>query len=80
MTLKFRHPDRYVAESPSDEGRNIDTKAKFEEDIKAPFVSLYSFSTSGRVGRKTCRPRSMMSRASSPISRSGSVRSTAGTG
>jgi hypothetical protein len=45
-TLKFRHPDRYVAQHrdmraiPSRHART-----KFEEDVKAPFVSLYSFST-----------------------------------
>ncbi len=45
-TLKFRHPDRYVAEH-RDMGANPprDARTKFEEDIKAPFVSLYSFST-----------------------------------
>ena len=52
MTLKFRHPDRYVAESRQMKSRRIQTVAKFEEDIKAPFVSLYSFSTSGNIGKK----------------------------
>ena len=52
VTLKFRHPDRYVAEARRMNGWNIDAKTKFEEDIKAPFVSLYSFSTCGRVGKK----------------------------
>ena len=32
--------------------RRIRTEIKFEEDIKAPFVSLYSFSTSGDIGKK----------------------------
>jgi hypothetical protein len=46
VTLKFRHPDRYIAQD-----RNMDTKdsnkgeTKFEEDIKRPFLTLYSFST-----------------------------------
>jgi hypothetical protein len=46
MTLKFRHPDRFLAQA-----RNMKpaaaakAKTKFEEDIKSPFVSLYSFST-----------------------------------
>lgn len=46
VTLKFRHADRYVAQ-----GRNLcpaggrDARTKFEEDIKGPFVSLYSYST-----------------------------------
>jgi len=52
VTLKFRHPDRYVAEARRMSGWNIDAKTKFEEDIKAPFVSLYSFSTRGRVSKK----------------------------
>jgi hypothetical protein len=51
VTLKFRHPDRYVAEGRQMKGRRIRTETKFEEDIKGPFVSLYSFSTRGRVGR-----------------------------
>ena len=52
VTLKFRHPDRHVAAN-----RDMDparkrkhARTKFEEDIKAPFVSLYSFSTTVRVG------------------------------
>jgi hypothetical protein len=52
ITLKFRHPDRYVAESRQMKSRHIRASIKFEEDIKAPFVSLYGFSTRGRVGRK----------------------------
>jgi hypothetical protein len=52
VTLKFRHPDRYVAAARQMKGLNIETKTKFEEDIKAPFVSLYSLSTRGRVGKK----------------------------
>lgn len=55
VTLKFRHPDRYVASDrrmePAEDGG---AKTKFEEDVKPPFVSVYSFSTtqpleSGRV-------------------------------
>src|SRR5688500_1145403 len=46
MTLKFRHPDRHVAAArdmaPDSGGK---ARTKFEEDIKAPFISLYSFST-----------------------------------
>jgi hypothetical protein len=46
VTLKFRHPDRYVAQhrdmAPT---RPRDARTKFEEDIKVPFVPLYSFST-----------------------------------
>ena len=46
VTLKFRHPDRYIAQ-----GRDMSAadrqagKTKFEEDIKLPFLKLYSFST-----------------------------------
>ena len=50
VTLKFRHPDRYVAESRQMKSRRIRVTTKFEEDIKAPFVSLYSFSVSGEIG------------------------------
>jgi hypothetical protein len=53
VTLKFRHPDRYVAESRQMKSRRIRATVKFEEDIKPPFVSLYGFSTRGRVGRKS---------------------------
>jgi hypothetical protein len=51
VTLKFRHPDRHLAA-----GRVMAAagtrkqRTKFEEDIKAPFVSLYSFSTTVEVG------------------------------
>ena len=50
VVLKFRHPDRYVAED-----RNMDAadvrkgKSKFEEDIKPPFIKLYSFSTKQKI-------------------------------
>jgi hypothetical protein len=52
VTLKFRHPDRYVAESRQMKSPHIRTEIKFEEDVKPPFISLYGFSTKGRVGRK----------------------------
>jgi hypothetical protein len=46
VTLKFRHADRFLAQDrtiePSDPKG---ARTKFEEDIKAPFLSLYSFST-----------------------------------
>ena len=45
LTLKFRHPDRYISErrcfDPTPDGAEL----KFEEDIKGPFVSFYSCST-----------------------------------
>jgi hypothetical protein len=51
VTLKFRHPDRYVAENRQMKSRRIRAQIKFEEDIKAPFISLYGFSNTGRIGR-----------------------------
>jgi hypothetical protein len=46
ITLKFRHPDRYVAQDRNmDASGSPEARTKFEEDIKAPFLSLYSFST-----------------------------------
>jgi hypothetical protein len=50
VTLKFRHPDRYLTQD-----RNMDAKkpkkgeSKFEQDIKPPFLSLYSFSTKQEI-------------------------------
>jgi hypothetical protein len=42
--VKFRHHDRYIAgEHGVDRGPH-GVVAKFEEDIKAPFISFYSFS------------------------------------
>ena len=53
VTLKFRHPDRHVAAgrvmTPAGGRRR---RTKFEEDIKPPFTSLYSFSTTVQVGPK----------------------------
>jgi hypothetical protein len=46
VTLKFRHPDRYVASDRSmAAAKSTGTKTKFEEDVKPPFVSVFSFST-----------------------------------
>jgi hypothetical protein len=46
VTLKFRHPDRYVASDRSmDAAKAEDVKTKFEEDVKPPFTSVFSFST-----------------------------------
>lgn len=46
VTLKFRHPDRYVASDRSMAAiAASDVKTKFEEDVKPPFVSVFSFST-----------------------------------
>jgi hypothetical protein len=46
VTLKCRHPDRYVAQNRNMEASDSGSaRTKFEEDIKVPFASLYSFST-----------------------------------
>ena len=46
VTLKFRHPDRYVASDRSMAAASTDgVRTKFEEDVKPPFVSVFSFST-----------------------------------
>ena len=46
VTLKFRHPDRYIAaDRQMDPADAEDYKTKFEEDVKPPFTSVYSFST-----------------------------------
>lgn len=46
VTLKFRHPDRYVSQDRDMSAADAESgKTKFEEDIKLPFRSLYSFST-----------------------------------
>lgn len=46
LTLKFRHPDRFISQdrdmNPAGER---DPDLKFEEDIKPPFQSLFSFSS-----------------------------------
>lgn len=53
MTLKFRHPDRYVSQDRKMEPeRGTKIKSKFEEDIKSPFLKLYSFSTTQGVMQK----------------------------
>jgi hypothetical protein len=46
VTLKFRHADRYVAaDRRMDAAADMTVKTKFEEDVKPPFVSVFSFST-----------------------------------
>jgi hypothetical protein len=50
ITLKFRHPDRYIAaDRDMRSALNGKVKTKFEEDIKPPFQQLYSFSTTVEV-------------------------------
>ncbi len=52
VTLKFRHPDRYVAQDRNmDASASTEAKTKFEEDIKSPFLSLYSFSTRLKIDK-----------------------------
>jgi len=47
VTLKFRHPDRYVAaDRDMDAVGDHRTETKFEEDVKPPFTSVFSYSTS----------------------------------
>src|SRR5262245_40347649 len=54
VTLKFRHPDRYVAQGRTMAAEHAASRAntKFEEDIEAPFVSVYSFSTTVEVDER----------------------------
>lgn len=53
VTLKFRHPDRYLAaDRDMDARKGAKAKTKFEEDIKPPFENLYSFSTTQAVEPK----------------------------
>jgi hypothetical protein len=53
VTLKFRHFDRYFSQDRSmKSGKNGKAETKFEEDIKMPFLSLYSFSTSQPIPAK----------------------------
>lgn len=50
VTLKFRHPDRYISQGRNMDARDADRgKTKFEEDIKRPFLKLYSFSTKQKI-------------------------------
>jgi len=50
VTLKFRHPDRYIYQDREMAAADIENgKTKFEEDIKLPFTKLYSFSTKQSV-------------------------------
>jgi hypothetical protein len=57
VTLKFRHPDRHIAQdrdmdaAPDGGDGDGNARTKFEEDIKVPFASLYSFSTTLRIAR-----------------------------
>lgn len=48
-TLKFRHPDRFIAVNRDLRGANGKARSKFEEDVKPVFQSLYSFSTTQEI-------------------------------
>jgi len=46
VTLKCRHADRFLSQARDMQpATSSDAKTKFEEDIKIPFVSMHSFST-----------------------------------
>jgi hypothetical protein len=53
VTLKFRHADRHVAQDRDMRARRMNgARTKFEEDIKPPFASLYSYSTTIPVRKR----------------------------
>ena len=50
VTLKYRHADRYVAQDRDMDAQGEgDAESKFEEDVKPPFVSVFSYSTTVKV-------------------------------
>ena len=51
VTLKYRHADRYVAQDRDMDSKvkGDDAETKFEEDVKPPFVSVFSYSTSVKI-------------------------------
>jgi hypothetical protein len=50
VTLKYRHADRYVAQDRDMDAKGkAEAKTKFEEDVKPPFVSVFSFSTTVEI-------------------------------
>jgi hypothetical protein len=50
VTLKFRHPDRYVSSDRDMDARSeSEFETKFEEDVKPPFASVFSHSTSVEI-------------------------------
>ncbi|PHR81276.1 MAG: hypothetical protein COA59_15990 [Colwellia sp.] len=50
VTLKYRSPDRFIATKKDMDGTKAGWKSKFEEDLAAPFISKYSFSTKQDIG------------------------------
>lgn len=51
VTLKCRHPDRYIS-AAYDLSGPTNHKIKFEEDIIAPFVTKFSISAEFNVDRE----------------------------
>jgi hypothetical protein len=50
VTLKYRHPDRHAASDRDMEAKSEKaSETKFEEDVKPPFTSVFSYSTSVEV-------------------------------
>jgi hypothetical protein len=51
LTLKYRHADRYVCQDRDMDAKpnSDDAETKFEEDVKPPFVSVFSYSTTVRI-------------------------------
>ncbi|MEM8638059.1 MAG: hypothetical protein AAGG51_04450 [Cyanobacteria bacterium P01_G01_bin.54] len=53
VTLKYRHPDRYISQDRDmSAAKRKKGKTKFEEDIKLPFLKLYSFSTKQPISER----------------------------
>ncbi len=52
VTLKFRHQDRYFSQD-RDMSEDENSKTKLEQDLKLPFLSLYSHSTTKKVNDDT---------------------------
>ena len=54
VTLKFRHPDRYVSQDRNmDPADGFNKDIKFEQDIKPPFQTVYSFSSNTIINKDT---------------------------
>ncbi len=51
VTLKFRSPDRFISGHQDMSASGSDAETKFEEDISAPFISKYSYSTTQEISR-----------------------------
>jgi len=50
VTLKYRHADRYAAADRDMDVSGRDAESKFEEDVKPPFTSVFSYSTTAPLG------------------------------